>query len=159
MTSTDRLRSRVARHRPGALGTVGLIATLAAFTVTAGPLGAIAGLALALCSVLAPPLAVFGLGQAAVLALLPTPTPLQLALVNGPLVLVLVAPAGRSRTARLVAVSGLLFAGFAVAVLWASPTIGLQTTALGLLLGVGFGMYSLHRYERVVVGLAGGDAA
>ncbi|WP_255196482.1 hypothetical protein [Halorarius litoreus] len=155
----DRLATLTARVTPTALGAVGLLATVAALAVVAGPLGAVVGVGLALVGLFAPPVAVFGLGQAALLALLPSPTPLQLALVEGALFLVLVGPATKSATGRLVALGALLFAGLGTSVWYGAQTFGIQAAGIALLLGVGVVAYVLHRYERVVVGLAGGDAA
>lgn len=155
----DRLAALASRLQPTALDAVGLLATAAVLTVVAGPLGAAAGVALALVGLLAPPSAVFGLGQAALLALLPSPTPLQLVLVEGALFLVLVGPAATATMIRGLTLSALLFAALGTTTWFAAQTFGLRATGIALLLGVGLVAYVLHRYERVAVGLAGGDTA
>lgn len=159
VTLTDRVQALAGESQPTALGAVGLGATAVALGVTAGPLGLVAGLVIAGLGVVVSPIAVFGLGQAVVLVLLPSPTPLQLALLEGALFIALVAPATRTRPTRLVTLSALLFAVSGTLVWYGSQVVGLQVTGLALLLAVGLLMYGIHRYERVVLGLAGGDAA
>lgn len=158
MTLTDRATALAGRLEPTALGAVGLLATIAAFALTAGPLGAAVGVGLALVGLLAPPVAVFALGQAAILALFATPTLPQLALLEGALVVVLVGPATRGPTLRLLASCALLLAALPAATWYGVQRVGLQQTAVGLVLGVAAVAYLVHRYERVVTGLAGGAA-
>lgn len=159
VTTTDRLATFAGRRQPTALGAVGLLATIVALTITAGPVGGLVGVGLALAGLFLTPLAVFGLGQAAVLALLPAPTPLQLALVETALLLVLVGPAMAHATVRLVAGTVGLFALLGTTVWLATQTFGLQPIAITFVSLVALSSYLLHRYERVTVGLAGGDTA
>lgn len=156
---SGRFATLTARLEPTALGVVGLLATVAAFAATTGPLGAVIAIGLAIVGLVIPPVAVFALGQAGLLALLPSPTPLQLAIVEGALFLILVSPATKGATGRLLAVSVPLFAGLATTGWYAAQTFGIRTTGIALLLGVCVLSYVLHRYERVAVGLAGGDTA
>lgn len=155
---SDRLQAVSTRVEPTALGTVGLLATAAAFAVVANPLGRLVGPAIAVLGVFVPPVAVFGLGQAAILALLPDPGPIQLAVVEGALFLVLVGPATRTATRPLLALSAGLFGLLAAVVWYGVRTVGITTTGVALLLGVGLLAYGIHRYERVVTDLAGGEA-
>lgn len=60
----------------------------------------------------APPLAVFGLGQAVLVTVLPAPTFVQLLIVGAALFVVLSGPAMRSATEQLLAVVGSLLTEF-----------------------------------------------
>jgi hypothetical protein len=157
-TATPTAAARRIRQ-PTLLGGFGLLATTIALGLTGGPLGFVAGVGLALAALFVSPVVTFALGQAVLLVVLPTPTLAQLALVQGALFLVLLGPAGTELTPFL-RVGGLALALFAItgAAVWVGvDTLGLLETAAGLTLGLGVLSYAIHRYERVSLGLAGGE--
>lgn len=156
---SDRFDALPTRPQPAVREAAGLLVTAVTLAITAGPVGAAVGVALAVVGLFVQPLTLFGLGQAALLAVLPAPTPLQVVLVEGALFVTLVAPAVGDVPGRFVAASAALFAVLGSATWYGVQTSGLQQMALVLLLGVALLSYVLHRYERVVTGLAGGATA
>jgi hypothetical protein len=146
-------------RQPTLLGGFGLLATLFALTLTVGPLGLLGGVIFTLAALFVSPVVGFALGQAILLALLPTPTLAQLALVQAALFLVLLDPVGTDPTTAFesgsLAVVLLVISG--VAVWLAADIFGLLETAAGLTLVLAFVSYAIHRYEQVSLGLAGGD--
>lgn len=158
VTPTDRARGVAGRLSPTPLGAVGLLAAAAALAAT-GPAGLAAGAAVLVVGLVVPAAAAFALGQAALLAAVPAPTPLELAAVEGALFVVLLGPAAGEEPAPVLAGAVLLFAGLGAATWFAVGRVGLLPAAAGLVVGVGLAAYLVHRYERVVLGLAGGEAA
>lgn len=148
---------RLPRLRSSPLGTVGLLAAAAALAVTGGIDGIIAGAALFGVGLVAPPIITFGFGQAAFLAVVPSPTPVQLTAVNVPLFIAFVGTVAAERL-RLLGGALALFAPLGTMTWLATTHYGPLTAAPGLLLAVGLGSYLLHRYERVTLGLAGETA-
>lgn len=181
MSPDDRLlAANPATHRT-ILGALGLGGTLVALAMAVGPVGIAAGIGLVLVGLVAPPLAVFGVGQAMLLVVLPAPTATQLALVQGTLFLLLLDAATRWRgvvvTVQLLyaivrlrpsergryvpdVFPALLAFGVMGGLTWLGATrVGLLDAAAGLVVGVGVVGYVVHRYERVALGLAGDEGA
>jgi hypothetical protein len=158
-TATPNTTARRIRQ-PTLLGGFGLLATTIALGLTGGPLGFLAGVGLALAALFVSPVVAFTLGQALLLTVLPTPTLAQLTLVQGALFLVLLGPAGTelATSVRVGTLAVVLFGVTSAAVWVGVDTFGLLETAAGLILGLGFLSYAIHRYERVSLGLAGGDS-
>lgn len=181
MSTMDRLASGDTGTHRTSLGALGLGGTVVALAVTGGPAGIPAGVGLLLVGLAAPPVVVFGLGQAMLLVVLPAPTAAQLALVQGTLFLLLLDATTRWRgvwfpvqilyaavrlrsgdRARFApdAFPGAVAFGVLGGLTWVGATrVGLLETAAGLVVGVGVIGYAVHRYERVALGLAGGEAA
>lgn len=146
-------------RRPAPLEAVVLVAVTAAFGLIAGLPGLVVGVIVAAGAVLAGPLVAFGLAQAGLLAVTTAPTLGQVALVQAAAFgLLLVGGPTSPQTDRTVAMGGaVLFASGGLLLWTAIQTVGRQPAAIGLVVVVGFASYLCHRYERVVVGLAGGE--
>lgn len=181
MSTIDRLAPADGGTHRTSLGALGLGGTVVALAVTGGPVGIPAGIGLLLVGLAAPPVAVFGLGQATLLVVLPAPTAAQLALLQGTLFLLLLDATTRWRgvwfpvqllyaAVRLRSAARTRFVpdafpavvafGALGGLTWVAATrVGLLEAAAGLVVGVGGLGYVVHRYERVALGLAGGEAA
>lgn len=159
VTPIDRVRAGTSRRQPTAFGVVGLLLVVAAFSITGGPAGVAAGIALFVAGLVVPAIWVFALGQAALLAVSSSPMRLQILAVEGALFLVVLAATARAASSDVVSVSLLLFGLLGTAVWLGVPQVGLHATAAGLGIGLALAGYLVHRYERVVLGLAGGETA
>ncbi|WP_435196332.1 hypothetical protein [Natronomonas sp. EA1] len=144
--------------RPTPLGAAGLLATALAFVALGGGRGVLAGGALVLLGSFLPAPAAYALGQGLALAALPSPGILPLAVVQSLLLVVLVGPATADHaTGRLVGLTALLTGVLATGVWTATQTRDLLPVGAALVGGVAFVAYAFHRYERVRLGLAGGE--
>lgn len=159
MTLIDRLRTAWYRIQPTGLGIVGLVETTVAFALFGGPIGLAIGGALFVVGLFVPASVAFALGQASVLVVLPSPTLVQIVALEGALFLVLLGPATRDAPVRLGGLAGGLFVLLGSASWIGAARIGVLETGALLVVGVGLASYLVHRYERVVLGLAGGDVA
>lgn len=181
MSTVDRLFTDDAGTHRTSLGALGLGGTVVALAITGGPAGIAAGIGLLLVGIVAPPVAVFGVGQAALLVVLPAPTVPQLVLLQGTLFLLLLDATTRWRgvwfpvqflyaVVRLRssergpyvpdAFPALVAFGVVGGLTWLAATrLGLLEAAAGLVVGVGLVGYLVHRYERVALGLAGDEEA
>lgn len=159
MPVSDHLRRGLAGLRPTELGVVGLLATATAFAIVGGPIGLGIGAGLLVVGLVAPAPVTFALGQAGLLVAVPAPSLVRVAVVESVLFLVLLGPATRDEPVRLVGLAVPLFGLLGLGTWLGVARVGPLVTAVTLVVGVGLLGYVVHRYERVVLGLAGGDAA
>lgn len=149
----------VTPHRPAVAEALVLLAVTVAFGVVAGFGGLAVALLVVAGAVMTSPLVAFGLVQAGLLAVTTAPRLEQIMLVQAAAFgLLLVGSSTTPRTNRRVALGAAVVFVFGGLLVWtAVQTVGQQPTAVGLVVGVALASYLVHRYERVVVGLADGE--
>lgn len=164
MQLTDRVRNVTAPGQPRAPGAVGLLVAAAALALGGGPVGLAVGSVLVLVGLAASATATFALGQAALLAVRPGLLPLVVA--EAGLFLVLLASMARTgattsdRSAGpIVVLAAVLFAVLGTTAWIGAARLGIVPATVGLVVAAALASYLLHRYERVVLGLAGGEEA
>lgn len=150
-----RMRTRLA-HQP--TGIVGVLFVLVAFELVAGLTGALMGAIVAVAWYLLPSPYAVAIGMVGFAALLPSPpAPITVIVGAGGFLLILIDPGRHTDhvfpfVASLLVVA-VLFGGSAGMVgLWLEPWI-VGLLVIGLL---GMVAYTLHRYERVVLGIGEG---
>lgn len=138
------------------LGALGALVTTATLGVAVGPVGVLAGGALALCWYRFPTVYAFALGHVAMAALVPKTAPLAVfAPVEVGLFLVLVGPAAldESRSRTVATTAGCFLGLLTVAWVARSSTDALWLTASAILGTTALLAYGVHRYGLVRFGL------
>lgn len=145
----------LSRQRLTPLDVIAIVATLVVFTAVSGPMGGLAGLAIVGVRYVTDELVAVAVGQIVLLGVLPTPTLLPLLLTEAALLLFLVSGfwETRHRTATITLCTlwlvalGLVLVGLQA---WLNTIWQIASVFVVVVLLIA---YTIHRYERVMLGL------
>ena len=148
-------------RRPAPAEAAVLLAVAGGFGLIAGLRGLAVALLVAGGAVVGSPLVAFGLVQAGLLAVTSAPTLGEITLVQAPAFgLLLNGGSTTSQPNRRVTLGAAAVFMCAGLLMWIAVQMeGQQLTAAGFVVVVALVSYLLHRYERVVVGLADGESS